>query len=519
MHAKRNRRSKPNRPVRGSSLSGLHGRPSANADCHSIEHGHVPEAEAQTQTQTQTESESVSGQLHTRHQAQVLRSVATFLEPETLELAALALVGELQQRHSAERAMLGLHNGQATRLVAISQQSRINRRATEVPLIERAMEEALQREQPVTSRGDVMPDVPNALAHDALLVGSTDSQLVSLPLFHRHEAVGVLTIESARNHPSSDDIESALQPIADMLSPLIAMRLDAERSASDRLKRRWRRTIDGCIGERQLRGVTAATTCVALLLLASVMSIEQEVVADATVTPIERRLVTAPFSGFVSKIVASPGEHVEKGELLLKLDRRDLNLQRSQWQTDLDGTSAELRQAMANHDYPEVAVQRARRGQAAAEVQRIDRQLSRADVSAPIAGIVAGSAFEELEGQPVERGELLVELASAEGYEVEILVNEADMSLVEGEPSGELSLTASPEDRHRFTLSRVHPIAIASNGQTRFRLNATLESPPDNLLPGQTGVARITVGRASPLHVHSRDFVMWCKQRWWEWFG
>jgi len=511
MHAKRTRRSKPNRPVRGLSLPGLQGRSSANSDHHFGARGDAAEGETRTEAKAE--------QLLSRRQEHVLRSVATFLEAETLELAALALVGELQRRFVAERAMLGVHDGRATRLIAISQQSRIIRRATEVPLIERAMNEALQGELSLTCQGELTSTITTTPAHKALLAGKTDSQLVSVPLFHRQEAIAVLTLESAREQACRDDIELSVQPVADMLSPLIALRLDAERPASDRLKRRWRRIIDGWISERQLRSVAAVTTVMALLLLSSLLSIEQEVVADATVTPIERRLVTAPFAGFVAKVVASPGERVEKDDLLLRLDRRDLILQRSQWQTDLDGTSAELRQAMANHDYPEVAVLRARRSQAVAEVERIDRQLSRADVSAPVAGVVAGSAFEELEGQPVERGELLVELASAEGYEVEILIDEADISLVDSDASGELSLTARPDERHRFTLSRIHPIAIASDGQTRFRLNATLESPPDGLLPGQTGVARIAVGRASPLHVHTREFVTWCKQRWWEWFG
>ncbi len=480
--------------------------PSANAD--RLSNGRGPSADQALASRER---------LLVRQQAVVLRAVSIFAGADSLQLAWIAIVDELQRRFDCERVLAGICGPQGVRVDAISQQSRADRRAAETPLIEAAMAEAVLRERIVLFDGSGSDDV--LPAHRALHGGRSGLRLMSIPLFHRREAVGVLMLERVSELRWAERTTVLLQCLVDLLTPLIVLRQEAEHPLGRRLVRRSKRSLAASLDRHGPRTRVAVVAALAFILSSGLIPANHDVVADATVTPIERRLVTAPFSGYVSDVSVSAGDEVGKDQSLLQLDRRDLILQRSQWQTDLDGATAELRLAMAQRDRPEMAVLRARRGRAAAEVERIEAQLGRADIVAPVAGIVVSGATHELVGRAVERGEILLEMASAEGYEVDLLVDETDMPYIEPGQRGHLSLTAVPDERHDFTVSDIHPIATAADGRTRFRVGATLDAAPDRLLPGQTGIGRVQAGRASLLWVHTRRFRAWSQQLLWEWFG
>lgn len=70
-----------------------------------------------------------------------------------------------------------------------------------------------------------------------------------------------------------------------------------------------------------------------------------------------------------------------------------------------------------------------------------------------------------------------------------------------------------------FKVTRIHPVAEAGDGVSRFRVTASLETEPGELRPGQTGLARLSIGTDSALSVATNGFSRWFKQQWWAWFG
>jgi hypothetical protein len=122
-------------------------------------------------------------------------------------------------------------------------------------------------------------------------------------------------------------------------------------------------------------------------------------------------------------------------------------------------------------------------------------------------------------GLTVERGKVLLEMAPAEGYEVQLLVHELDMPYIKLGQSGKLSLAADPGHELPVKISAIHPIARASEGASRFLVETSLEQQTEGLRPGQTGIVKLNVGDARLLWVWTHRFLEWSRQQLWEWFG
>jgi len=251
----------------------------------------------------------------------------------------------------------------------------------------------------------------------------------------------------------------------------------------------------------------------------SILPVQSTVLANAEISPSERHLISASSSGFVEAVHVRSGDIVEKDQLLLTLDKRELALKVARNQVDVDRLNTELRGAMADHDRKAMAITQASLDSARAELSLAEIELERAEIRAPSAGFVLGDVISQASGAPINRGDALLEIAPASGHEVHLFVDEADVHAVHLGRGGELALKSSPSESIRFTVTEIRPIAESSNGKTRFRVVASPVENTQLILPGQTGIAHIEAEKHSALHVMSKRVTRWFSERWWVLFG
>jgi multidrug resistance efflux pump len=241
--------------------------------------------------------------------------------------------------------------------------------------------------------------------------------------------------------------------------------------------------------------------------------------APAEIIPTERRVIPAPNKGFVKSVFVNAGDHVLAGEILLQLDTRELELQQTSQENELSSARTELRAAMASYDRKEMAIAQARIDQIKAELALTRQQISRSAVTAPIDGLIISGDMSQTLGMTVERGNVLMEMSPAEGFEVQLLVHEVDIPYVKIGQMGKLSLAANPGHELPVEINAIHPIAKASEGASRFMVETILENPSIALRPGQTGVVKLNVGEATLLWVWTHRFLEWARQQLWQWFA
>jgi hypothetical protein len=113
----------------------------------------------------------------------------------------------------------------------------------------------------------------------------------------------------------------------------------------------------------------------------------------------------------------------------------------------------------------------------------------------------------------------LFEVAPDTGFEVHVLVDEADVYDLQAGQTGMLSLRAMPGEHVAVEVTSISPVAEAGEGENRFRARARLIEPDSRLRPGQSGVVRLEGGTSSLLGVMTRRLNRHLSELWWRWIG
>ena len=120
-------------------------------------------------------------------------------------------------------------------------------------------------------------------------------------------------------------------------------------------------------------------------------------------------------------------------------------------------------------------------------------------------------------GSPVERGELLFEVAPLDGYRIILEVDQRDIAEPAPGQRGQLALAALPGRTLPLTVRRITPVSIAEDGRNYFRVEAHLDEPVPGLRPGMEGVAKIEVGRRRYIWIWTHSLTDWLRLSTWSW--
>ena len=455
-----------------------------------------------------------------QRQAGVLALLAELLDEPTLQHALDAFAGSLQRRFAVARVAVALADERgALRLGALSQRTLVETGSAETRLLLEAMEEAAARERTVR-----FPRAEEGLgtlaAHRALVAGRAGTNVATVPLYHAEALVGALLLESDGAKAFAPPALELLERVALLAAPLLAVRREAELGAAARLRRDLRAGLARCLGGERPGARLLLALGVAALALASLVPVQRHVGAAAELVPRERRLVTAPVAGFVDEVRVGAGERVAPGQLLARLDRRELDLEAVREDGELAAAEADLRAAMASHDRQASAIARARVEQERAQRALVEHRLERGELRAPVGGLIASGDPLDAVGAPVARGDALFEIVPDDGYEVHLLVDAADVRDVREGQRGELALEARPGEPLELVVRTIHPVAESGAGANRFRVRADLVAGDGLALrPGESGSARLPVGSTSALGRLLRPLRLRLAELRWRLFG
>jgi multidrug resistance efflux pump len=102
--------------------------------------------------------------------------------------------------------------------------------------------------------------------------------------------------------------------------------------------------------------------------------------------------------------------------------------------------------------------------QAEAKLELIQKQMTRSRIYSPFEGIIVSGDLSQSLGAPVERGEVLYELAPLDEYRVVLEVDEKDIAEVQTKMRGELVLTGAVEENLPFLVKKITPVSENREG-------------------------------------------------------
>ncbi|MEM1232387.1 MAG: HlyD family efflux transporter periplasmic adaptor subunit [Pseudomonadota bacterium] len=472
-------------------------------------------------------------------QGRVLESLACVLDQDELERALHELANQIARSLRCQRVTVGLRPAgtvQAStrvRIAAVSGEASFDRRATLFVDIAAALTETCQHGQCVQVPLPPHPDhkridgdasagtahtadvIPRA--HAALAETLHHPALLSVPLVDLQDATGALLLE--RDRPFTGAERASLEQLALLITPVIALKRIEALTAIGWLKRLTSRSATRLVGKRQ-RGVKltllalAAITCWSLYYPALF-----RIDADASIEAERQRVVVAAFSSYLGEIDRRPGDLVQRGDVLAKLDASDLELERIKWQGELAKLQKEYRAILAKRDRSQVRVLQAQISQAQSQLDLLDLRIARATIRAPIDGVVVSGDWAQALGRPVDQGERLFEVAALEDFNLVLMVDEADIGWVATGGTGALRLRSMPGNSYRFRVQEIAPVSESGEGSNRFRVKATFDTMPPDIRPGMGGIAKIDIDERPIGWIWSRKFADWARLQYWRWTG
>jgi RND family efflux transporter MFP subunit len=448
----------------------------------------------------------------------ILDVTATVLTQDRYRAAAMALASELATRLGCERVSVGRVRRRRCRVQAVSHSAQFGRQTNLIRAIEAAMNEALDQHAPVAHPAPDGSAVRVTRAHADLAREQEVGAVCSVPFYEGDRLAGVLTLERTADRPFDASTIEWCEAFGAVAGPILGLRHREDRWV-------WAKVWDAVATQtKHLFGPRHVGLKLATLGVTAVAAFFAQAQGDYRVsvkTVLEGQVVraaAAPFNGYIAEAPVRAGDVVKQGQVLGVLDDRDLRLERMKWVSQLQQFQKQYSDALAKRDAAQVEILTAQLNQAKAELALVEDQLERTHLVAPFDGVVISGDLSQSLGAPVERGQVLFEVAPLEAYRVVLEADERDVDDVAVGQHGQLVLSAFPADALPFTVVSVTPVSTAREGRNYFRVEARLDQPPDHRMrPGMEGVGKIMVDRRLLIWIWTHEAIDWVRLMLWTW--
>ena len=447
----------------------------------------------------------------------VLDLVAGALGHERFYGAATAFVTTLSTRLGCDRVSVGFVKRGRMRVRAVSHTAHFGKQTNLVRAIGAAMDEALDQGATVIYPTPPRGEARVTRAHAGLARQHDAGAICTVLLAEGRRFVGALTLERPAHQPFDPATVELCEALAAVAGPVLEVQRRDDRWLVTKAAEAGWRQLGHLIGPRHMVLKLSVVGLAAVVAVLAVAEGDYRVSAKSVMEARTRLAAVAPFNGYIREAPVRAGDVVRPSQVLVVLDDRELRLERLKWLSQAEQLVKQRDQAVAKRDAAAAQIAGAQIDQARAQLALLDDQLSRTRVVAPLEGsVVAGDLSQSL-GAPVERGQVLFEVAPLADYRVVVQVDERDIADVAVGQRGELLLTAWPSDSVSFVVEKITPVSTAREGRNYFRVEAKLDQTPERLRPGMEGVGKVVAGRRLLVWIWTRQAIDWIRLKLWAW--
>ena len=436
----------------------------------------------------------------------------------TFRTGALALVTEAAARLQCDRVSFGLYRNRRSKVEAISHSVDISHHMNLVRNIATAMDEAIlqRREIVFPSPEDQMVVVRE---HEALARQCGTQHILTLPLHHLQKYYGALVFERSGKSGFREDEIDFCRGIASLAVPALEEKRKNDQSLPRKIMDSTGRQVRSLLGIHHLAVKLLVILLGMTISMACTLQGDYRISADSTLEATSRRMLVVPFDGYIKDAFARAGETVRAGEILCTMDDRDLELEKLSYLSQQAQFRSQYLEALAEHDRSTLRIIESQQEQVDAQLHLVETRILRSHLTAPFDGLVLEGDLSQMLGEPVERGQALFTMAPMHSYRVALYVDESHIAHIRKGETGELLLTALPQKKFPFSVTKITPLTSPRNGQNVFRVEGELVESSPRLRPGMEGVGKIFIDKRSYAAIWTRDLLekitLWA----WTWWG
>jgi hypothetical protein len=445
-----------------------------------------------------------------------LDMVASVLAEKGFEQAAQTLATDLAIRLDCDRVSIGFVRDRHARVVAVSHSAEFGERMNLIRAIGTAMDEALDQKSIV-----VLPDrderalVTRDHAALARLYGSDN--VLTIPFIVGESSSGAFTFERPQNRPFGPDAVELCQAVVALCSRALEDKRLNDRQLPIRIKDAAHEELAKFLGPRHFARKLSALLLMAGAIFFSFATGNYRVGSNASLEGSLRRVLVAPFDGYVATSVHRAGDVVPATTVLATLDDRDLKLEYYKWASQRAQYARQYQEAVAQHDRAQSNIVLAQVQQAEAQMNLLAEQLGRTRIAAPFNGLVVSGDLSQSLGMAVKRGQVLFEVSPLNAYRVVLEVDEGEIGNLKVAQEGSLMLASLPGESFPLAITRLTPVTLSKEGRSFFRVEAMLGRVSERLRPGMEGVAKVEVGERKLFWIATHKLLDWMRLALWSW--
>lgn len=456
--------------------------------------------------------------------AMVTHLLATTLATPRFDAACAALATELATRLDCERVSIGIRHNGNTELTGISHNAEIKLRQDFSRSLVAVMDEAIDQGQmvpvPASGKHSVI-----TLAADKFSRHHEQHALCTVPLVFDENVVGAMVLERAHDRPFESESCEVLEHMASFLAPVLEMKFRTNRPWWKRLQQapasiaHWLKRKDTLLPKALIATVILMLVALALPLAT------YRINAPAHIEGLIQRSLTSPENSYIKDVQVRPGDRVTKGQVLVQLENKDLELRRQELNSKLAQIKAKYGSALASRDRTELAVLSGEMEETKATLELTRKQLERSQITSPFSGEVIDGDLTQSLGAPVKRGDVLMVLSPVGEYRIIFDVDESDIAALETSQQARMALTSNPSRRYPLDIVRISPMAKVKDGNNVFEVEARLTDATNHpelreqLRPGLEGLVKVDVQQRSLLWIGLHSFLNWLDFQLWRWLG
>jgi hypothetical protein len=402
------------------------------------------------------------------------------------------------------------------RVEAVSHSADFGKSTNLIRAIGNAMDEAVDQEASV-----VYPELPGKAL---VLRGQAElsrqfgnGSICSVPVKGHRQIVGAITLERSANDPFDLQTVELCEAIGAIAGPFLETHRREDkwlwRKAGDSL----RNFLGALIGPRHMALKLGVVAALAVVLFLTFATGDYRITAKTVIEPATRQAIVPAFDGYLREAPARAGDVVEKGQLLARLDDRDVMLERNKSQSQLDQIQKQYYEALGGRNPAQAQILTSQLAQARSQLSLLNDQVSRTRIAAPFDGVIVTGDLSHSLGAPVERGQLLFEIAPLDSYRIILQVDERDIGDIAVGQQGQLVLSGFVGEPRAFSVARMTPVSTAAEGRNFFRVEAHLDNASEQLRPGMEGVSKVFVDRRRLAWIWTHEITDWVRLKVWNW--
>ena len=231
--------------------------------------------------------------------------------------------------------------------------------------------------------------------------------------------------------------------------------------------------------------------------------------------PLSRAEVRPTVSGVIDRVFVGEGTAVDRGAPIMHLRDDELRAQRDAASAAVAAADRAAAMASSRGDAAEERLQRLRADVLRRDVELFDQQIRSAIVRSPVAGVVLTPRPEERVGAHVDAGDLLAVVGRTDSLELDLGVEQYDITRVRVGEEVRLRVDALPQRTFSGRVTSIGALPTGDSTAVTFPVRAMVANEGGLLRPGMAAYARVLTAPASVLGRVTRAPIRGIRLLWW----